>query len=42
MLPPELFDFDDLPHPLILDMAASPGGTDHPFGRPQRGHGFYR
>ncbi len=26
MLPPELFDFDDLPHPLILDMAASPGG----------------
>ena len=26
MLPPELFDFSDLPHPLILDMAASPGG----------------
>ncbi|BBB49385.1 hypothetical protein [Pelolinea submarina] len=26
MLPPELFNFSDLPHPLILDMAASPGG----------------
>ena len=26
MLPPELFDFDGLDHPLILDMAASPGG----------------
>jgi len=26
MLPPELFDFSGLPHPLILDMAASPGG----------------
>ena len=26
MLPAELFDFDGLDHPLILDMAASPGG----------------
>ncbi len=26
MLPAELFDFDELEHPLILDMAASPGG----------------
>jgi 16S rRNA (cytosine1407-C5)-methyltransferase len=26
MLPPELFDFSDNPRPLILDMAASPGG----------------
>ena len=26
MLPPELFDFTDLEYPLILDMAASPGG----------------
>jgi len=26
MLPVELFDFDGLDHPLILDMAASPGG----------------
>jgi len=26
MLPAELFDFDRLEHPLILDMAASPGG----------------
>jgi len=26
MLPAELFDFDGLEHPLILDMAASPGG----------------
>jgi len=26
MLPPELFDFSGLEHPLILDMAASPGG----------------
>jgi len=26
MLPTELFDFDGLEHPLILDMAASPGG----------------
>ena len=26
MLPAEVFDFDGLDHPLILDMAASPGG----------------
>ena len=30
MLPVELFDFEDVPAPLILDMAASPGGkTTH-------------
>jgi 16S rRNA (cytosine1407-C5)-methyltransferase len=30
MLPPELFNFDPKDHPLILDMAASPGGkTTH-------------
>ena len=30
MLPVELFDFSSTPHPLILDMAASPGGkTTH-------------
>ncbi len=30
MLPAELFDFTDMPSPLILDMAASPGGkTTH-------------
>ena len=32
MLPPELFNFDPKDHPLILDMAASPGGKDHPPG----------
>ena len=26
MLPAELFDFEKIEHPLILDMAASPGG----------------
>ena len=30
MLPAEMFDFKDNPHPLVLDMAASPGGkTTH-------------
>jgi 16S rRNA (cytosine1407-C5)-methyltransferase len=30
MLPAEMFDFKDTPHPLVLDMAASPGGkTTH-------------
>ena len=30
MMPVELFDFDDVENPLILDMAASPGGkTSH-------------
>jgi 16S rRNA (cytosine1407-C5)-methyltransferase len=36
MLPPELFDFDGLERPLILDLAASPGGkTTHLTSRTQ-------
>ncbi len=34
MLPPELFDFDGLESPLVLDLAASPGGkTTHLLSR---------
>lgn len=34
MMPVELFDFEDIERPLILDMAASPGGkTTHLVGR---------
>jgi 16S rRNA (cytosine1407-C5)-methyltransferase len=40
MLPAELFDFSNLEQPLILDMAASPGGkTIHLVDR-SRDHGF--
>jgi 16S rRNA (cytosine1407-C5)-methyltransferase len=40
MLPPELFDFSDLEHPLILDMAASPGGKTIHLADRSRDAGF--
>lgn len=40
MLPATLLDFRDVPQPIILDMAASPGGKTTQIGDHTKDHGF--